>query len=221
MAIERAVGEYVALVDDDEWPAGRMWLLTLFRTLGEHAADGVLGPVIPRYAEGSPQWLIDGKFYERPAHATGSRLTPLQCRTGNALLRTSVFAAVGAPSFRFEIPYGEDRDFFRRAVERRQVFIWCAEAGVFEEVPPGRWKRSFMLKMALLRGQTSLRRSTSAPTDVATSVVAVPCYALALPIALVLGHHRFMSCLVRLCDHLGRLMAVAGVGAIKHPYVSD
>ena len=53
------------------------------------------------------------------------------------------------------------------------------------------------------------------------SLVAVPAYAAALPLVLVLGQHRFMAILIKLCDHLGRLLALVGIRAIREPYVTE
>ena len=57
--------------------------------------------------------------------------------------------------------------------------------------------------------------------DVVKSVVAVSVYTVALPFAFLLGHHRFMDLLVRLFDHLGKLLAVLGIDAIKEQYVVE
>ena len=37
----------------------------------------------------------------------------------------------------------------------------------------------------------------------------------------VLGQHRFMSLLVRLCDHLGKILAVIGINPVKGPYITE
>src|SRR5256885_668732 len=43
-ALELAHGEFVAFIDDDEFPT-EGWLLTLFKTCNQYGVDGVLGPV--------------------------------------------------------------------------------------------------------------------------------------------------------------------------------
>src|SRR3989441_10164541 len=65
-----------------------------------------------------------------------------------------------------------------------------------------RWKRTFMLRRALLRGKSTIARSTVGAHDIAKSVIAVSVYTVALPFALGLGQHRFMILLVKLFDHL-------------------
>jgi hypothetical protein len=105
-------------------------------------------------------------------------------------------------------------------IEKGYVFIWCNEAVAYEAVPPLRWRRSFLLKRALLRGHASLAHPTYGARDVIASFVATPAYLLALPFALVLGQGKFMSVLVRLFDHLGALLGIIGINLVKDPYVT-
>lgn len=217
-AIEHARGDFVVFIDDDESPI-RRWLLTLFEACIEHGADGVLGPVHPRYAVTPPKWVVDGKFYDRRTYPTGFVIDWRKGRTGNTFLKKEIFAGITVP-FRPEFRTGEDQDFFRRMIERGYVFIWCNEALAYETVPPIRWNRHFLLKRALLRGHSSLAHPTFAVRDILTSAVAVPAYALALPFALMLGQGKFMSILVRLFDHLGRLLGFVGINPVKNPYVT-
>jgi succinoglycan biosynthesis protein ExoM len=218
MAIEHATGDFIVFIDDDESPI-RRWLLTLFEACIKHKVDGVLGPVHPRYAETPPQWVVDGKFYARPTYPTGFVIDWRKGRTGNTFLRKEIFAGMSAP-FKPEFRTGEDQDFFRRMIEKGYVFIWCNEAVAYEIVPASRWNRSILLKRALLRGHASLAHPTFAVRDILTSAVAAPAYALALPFALMLGQGKFMSILVRLFDHLGRLLGFVGINPIKDPYVT-
>jgi len=218
-AIENAKGDFVAFIDDDEFPTKR-WLLTLFEASNEYDVDGVLGPVKPHFDEAPPKWVVKGRFYERPTYPTGFVIDWRKGRTGNVLLKNRIFAADTQP-FRPDFLTGEDQDFFRRMIEKGRVFIWCNEAVAYEAVPPTRWKRTFMLRRALLRGRVSLLHPTFGALDIAKSVIAVPAYTVALPFAFVMGHRRFMICLVKLFDHLGRLLALLGIVPIREPYVTD
>ncbi len=218
-AIENAVGDFVAFIDDDEFPAAE-WLLSLFRTCGEYKVDGVLGPVKRHFDEKPPQWIMKSKFYERPEYPTGYVLGWRQGRSGNLLVKAEVFSGETLP-FNPEFRTGEDQDFLRRMMDKGKVFVWCNEAVVYEVVPPVRWKRSFLMKRALLRGAMEPKVATFGIRDVFRSAVAVPLYALALPFALLLGQHRFMNLLVRLCDHLGKLLALVGIHLVREEYVTD
>src|SRR5439155_18757923 len=151
-AIENANGDFVAFIDDDEFPI-KEWLLTLFKALNEYKVDGVVGPVKPYFDAETPQWVVKGKFYNRPTYVTGYVIDGSKGRTNNVLLKKKVFSE--GELFRPEFRTGEDQDFFRRAINNGRVFIWCNEALAYEGVPPIRWKRTFMLRRALLRGATS------------------------------------------------------------------
>jgi glycosyltransferase involved in cell wall biosynthesis len=217
-AVQNATGDYVALIDDDEYPE-RNWLLALFDACEKYRVDGILGPVKPSFGDGVPRWIVKGRFFNKPCHKTGFVLAGRHTRTSNALLKEDVLQAFNPP-FRPEFRAGEDVDFFTRAIEQGRVFAWCNEAVVHEEIPPSRWKRSYLLKKALLRGACAALWPTVGLLNVTKSVSAVLIYGLALPFAALLGHHRFMDLLVRLCDHLGKILAVLGVNPIKEPYVA-
>ena len=218
-AVENAEGDFIAFLDDDEFPA-KDWLINLFRACEQYQVDGVLGGVRRKFDQTPPEWVAKGEFYERPLRPTGLPLRWTAGRTGNVLLRKTAFT-LGEPPFRQEFRHGEDQDFFRRAIDKGCRFIWCGEAMTDEVIPPVRWKRSFMLRKALLRGSSAALHPTLGADDIWRSIIAVPAYALALPFAMILGQHRFMSLLVKLCDHLGKLLALVGINPIREPYVTE
>ena len=218
-AIEHATGDFVAFIDDDEFPT-RHWLLRLYQACTAYEADGALGPVRPHFDVEPPRWVIDGGFYSRPTYPTGFVIDWRKGRTGNLLIKRSVFQEV-TPPFRPEFLTGEDQDFFRRAIAAGREFVWCDEAVAYEVVPPVRWNRTFMLKRALLRGRISLLHPTAGTRSICRSLLAVPAYGAALPFALVAGQSKFMVCLIKLFDHAGRLLAVAGIDPVGEPYVTE
>src|SRR5208282_5462370 len=169
-----ASGDFVAFIDDDEFPTKR-WLLTLLKTCNEHHVDGVLGPVKPHFDEEPPKWVVKGRFYDRQTYPTGLVIDWRKGRTGNVLLRKEVFAGCERP-FRPEFRNGEDQEFFHRAIEKGGVFIWCNEAVAYEVVPPIRWKRTFMWRRALLRGSIEPKTPAFGARDVVKSLMAAPVY---------------------------------------------
>jgi succinoglycan biosynthesis protein ExoM len=214
--LEHAVGDYVAFIDDDEFPASD-WLLTMMQTCERLQSAGVLGPVRPHFENPPPSWIITGKFCDRPEFPTGRLIAWEESRTGNLLFARSILAGTSVP---FDPDFGaggEDTDFFRRMTEAGHVFNWCNEGVVFETVPPHRWTRRYMLKRALFRGKVVLKHPDGRLRSVALSTVAVPIYALALLPASVVGHHHFMKYCIRLCDHLGKLLAVVGLNRVGAP----
>lgn len=211
-ALSHATGDFIAFIDDDEFPASG-WLLNLFRTCERYRVAGVLGPVKPHFEQEPPHWLIKGGFYQRPAHSTGFVMPWQECRTGNVLFRRNILDLT--EPFRPEFGMGgEDQDFFRRMIERGHRFIWCDEAVVYEIVPPARWTRRFMIHRALFRGRNTFRHRKHRVRNLLRSVIAIPAYALALPVLLLAGHHYFMKYLVKLADHLGRLLASVGLNPV-------
>lgn len=202
-------GDLVAFIDDDEVPAAD-WLYRLFRTRAEYGTDGVLGPVLPQFRETPPDWITKGRFFDRPRYRTGTAVKWPDARTGNVLLVNGIWD--GEPAFR---PLfgdgGEDVDFFRRMSARGRRFIWCDEAVVHEVVPPYRCTRRFLMRRALMRGSNFPKQSGYRFKNALKSLVAVPCYTLALPVLALLGHHYFIAYLVKLLDHSSRLLALAGL----------
>jgi succinoglycan biosynthesis protein ExoM len=218
-AVERALGDYIAFIDDDEFPT-KQWLLTLYKTCRERQVDGVLGPVKPHFDVAPPKWVVTGGFYDRPSYPTGLVIDRKKGRTGNVLLKRELFADDAAP-FRPEFRTGEDQDFFGRMIAKGHVFIWCHEAMAYEVVPPVRWTRGFMLKRALLRGATSTLQANFGMSDIVTSLIAIPCYTVALPFALLVGQGKFMAYLVSLFDHAGRMLALVGINPVRESYVTE
>lgn len=218
-ALGNAKGDYIAFIDDDEFPIAD-WLRILLETCIRTGADGVLGPVVPYFENEPPGWVKRGMFFDRPRHETGFKIDWNEGRTGNVLFNRRVFDGL-APAFRSEFGSGgEDRDLFKRMIAQGRTFVWCDEAVAYELVPPVRWNRRFMIRRALLRGRMSLMHRHGI-TDLAKSVGAVLLYTLALPFVSTMGHHVFLDYLIRICDHAGKLLAFIGIYPIREKYVTE
>ena len=214
MALAHARGDFIAFIDDDEFPVAD-WLAKLLATCEQHSVAGVLGPVRPHFDQPPPQWLIRGRFCERPEYPTGTPLDWPDCRTGNVLFRRTLLDGTDQP-FREEFGTGgEDQDFFRRMSARGHRFVWCNEAVAYETVPPNRWTRRFMFRRALLRGRNALRHPTGRLKLIGTSLVAVPIYSLLLPVTLIVGQHAFVKVAVKFLDHFGRLLAAVHLNPVR------
>jgi succinoglycan biosynthesis protein ExoM len=212
MALEKSQGNCVAFIDDDETPIEE-WLLLLHETMCSYKVAGVLGPVLPCFQEQPSAWVVRSKLCERKRFCTGTYVeSAIHTRTGNILLSK---AFLDTHSFRFDRKFGltggEDCDLFGRMMEKGAEFVWCDEACVYEAVPSSRLTRKYMLKRALLRGVANSQGVHLFSKSVGRSVLALICYASALPVLIVAGHHNFMRFLVKSCDHLGKVLAVIGI----------
>jgi hypothetical protein len=217
--IANAEGDYFALIDDDEFPEPD-WLLRLFETCTHYQVDGVLGPVKRHLNDDAPGWLKRSTLYDRAVHPTGMAVAWRGARTGNALLKRALFAGDEEP-FRVEFAAGEDQDFFRRMIEAGRRFVWSSEALVWEELPPARWKRMYFVRKALLHGSYAALQPDCNAKSIMKSIVALPLYTVALPFTLFAGQHRFMTLLVKLCDHAGKLLSLVKIRPFHDEYVSE
>jgi glycosyltransferase involved in cell wall biosynthesis len=221
-AAANATGDFFAFIDDDEIP-DKDWLLRMYEALLAFRADGVLGPVKPRFEVVPPAWVLKAGIFDRPNsqdYPSGLRLHWSQTGTGNALIRRHVFDKVEGPFKPDFASGGEDIDFFRRAMDMGKVFVWCADAVAYETIPVERTRILFQLKRALLRGKASLATSAGRPFGILKSITACGAYTILLPFSLVIGRHAFLNYLVKYCDHLGKILALLGIDLVGEKYVS-
>jgi glycosyltransferase involved in cell wall biosynthesis len=134
-AVAEARAELIAFIDDDE-TAEPGWLAKLHKTLVEHAADAVFGPVLHRFAKPPPQWLTEQKFFDYPVPNTGSEMPCHMLRTGNVLFRKCFLRNL---THLFDeslgLTGGGDTDFFTRMSTAGGKLIAAQEAIVYETVP--------------------------------------------------------------------------------------
>lgn len=208
-ALENAKGDYIAFIDDDEFPE-KNWLLEMFKTCEAHGVEGVLGPVEPFFEHEPPEWVKNGRFFDRAQHCTGYKMGWSEARTGNVLFRREILNGI-TQAFRPEFGMaGEDVDFFRRMMSKGCVFVWCNEAPVHEVVPPSRCNQRYLLRRALLRGSNFPNHPTHRIRNMTKSIIAVPFYTLILPVLSFCGQHVFLDYLIRLLDHVSRILAFLG-----------
>ena len=219
-AVTHAHGEFIALIDDDEFPKTD-WLLNLYQTLEKYKVDGILGPVKPYFDKTPPRWLVKSKLCERPTHETGKVLDWDDTRTGNVLIRRKIFNEkenLFDPDFAIQ---GEDKDFFRRMTARGYVFIWCNEAPVYETVPPDRWKKTYFLKRAFIQGNASFKYYGSSMNlklklkIIIKSILASFVYTFMLPVLSLFWNQYLIKYLAKDIYHLSLLLTVFGLINIK------
>jgi succinoglycan biosynthesis protein ExoM len=218
-AVEYAKGDFIAFLDDDEFPLND-WLLTLHAACVRYRADGALGPVKPHFEEQSPDWIRRGRLCERTSFSTGTIMRATDSRTGNVLMKREIF---DDPQNRFDPQYGrtggEDVWFFVNVMRKGRVFVWCDEAVAFETVPPERWKASYYIKRFIRIGGLTgeEQRTKGLPGRGLARVIAVFCaYAVLLPFTVFIGKHMFMRYLVKCAYNMALLSGYFGLVLIRN-----
>jgi succinoglycan biosynthesis protein ExoM len=184
-------------------------------------ADGVLGPVLPKFPPGAPRWLEKGNIFNRRRFLTGTRLTVKDTRTGNALLSRSILPE---DSIWFDPAFGrtggEDVDFFRKQMALGRVFVWCDEAEVHETVPPERWQSSFhvtkSLRIGALNGENLRKNGIAGFIGLLKGIASVPVWSIALFILFPFGKHLWMPPTLKLAYSISCILAYCGLSLKKN-----
>ena len=221
--VELAVGQWIAMIDDDERPDPD-WLAQLMRSQQAHQADVVFGPIIPYISADAPQWLFRGRFLERNRHPTGTPVPNSELRCGNLLMKRSLLDTGVRFDVRFSITGGEDVMFFRSLRSPNTRYIWCDEAIVREFQPEPRYQVEWVLKRAFNGGQNFAEQERSIELHgpvgrywatsrmtikaIAQLLVATPLFLLLSPLWLLPGQrHIAVSALCKVYSQLGKLSA--------------
>lgn len=152
-AMEMALNcaEYLAFIDDDEYP-DYLWLNTLLHCALIRCADVVRGPVLAVLPEEAPEWVDAGHFFQRGRYPTGTVVS--YGASNNILIKTSLLRFTGLRfNHRFALTGGEDTLFFMQLQIRTGVdVIWSDEAIVYEDVPVSRISAAWLARRASREG---------------------------------------------------------------------
>lgn len=213
--LELSKGDYLALIDDDEYPDD-FWLYNHYSTCKKYSADGSLGPVISKLPEKCPKWILESNVCVRKSFETGFILKPQQARTGNCLLKKEKIDKIQCKfDVEFGLTGGEDIDFFYRLINKIDYkIVWCHEAVVFEPVTESRLNRKFYIQRAIKRGENNhrfLKKNRS--TIYCLSILLVSfCKMLFLfivsPIIIFSKEKMRMRVIESFFHHLGRIQSV-------------
>jgi GT2 family glycosyltransferase len=208
--------DWIAFVDDDETPDPD-WLATLVRVQRQTDADVVTGPVLPRFSEPAPGWIVAGGLFDQPRYPTG---TPMQTAyTNNVLLRRSRLDELDVLfDERLTLGVGEDTDLFDRLAARGARIVWADEALVHETVPPERANTRWLVRRGYRVGTaiTHLDRTRRPPAMALAYGLAhgawwVACGLWATAQGLVRGRAQGVRGLQLVASGVGRFAGFAGV----------
>lgn len=137
--------DFIAFIDDDEI-AHKNWLEELLNAQAMYNADVLTGPVIPIYQDQPPDWIIKGKFFDRPQYNTGDLVKT--AGTGNVLVRNALLDQVKGPfEEKLELQGGEDTLLFTKLSRYFGAhMVWANHAVVAECIPSTRVRVSWLVK---------------------------------------------------------------------------
>jgi glycosyltransferase involved in cell wall biosynthesis len=207
--------DFVALIDDDEAPV-ETWLESLLDTQHRYQADVVRGPVIADYENEPEDWIVKGKFFERPRYPTGTVLDI--AFTHNVLFRWDPYGRDLRFSPKYAKSGGSDTHYFARIHEDGGRIVWCDEAEVIEWNPPARqtvkWLVRRQYRIGLVRAAIDAELGLHASPRRTTAQQAwnrVAAGALGLARSVRAPRHRQVKHLGKLASGLGRAAGLLGL----------
>lgn len=157
--VERALVrgfEYLAMVDDDEWPEPG-WLAVFLRVAADTAADALHGAVLPAFEKAPGRWTKRCYGFAPLRGRTGA--IAMIHGTANVLFSRAAFEKLSPPWFdsRFALSGGEDKDFFTRLKIAGARFAWADDAVVHAEMPASRANPRWAVQRAFRVGNSDMR----------------------------------------------------------------
>lgn len=216
MAVEKADGDYIAFVDDDE-TVSPQWINELFKTVHQNGYDGAFGPIMESFFNEPPNWLKKGKFFNRRTNLkTGHLLNYKQTSSGNCFLKKKVLNEVEGPfDPDFGLSGGEDTALFKKLIDLKKVFVCVADAITYEWIPEERANLKYLVRRAFLGGfiftsqlKNNLKNAFTKVKFVLRTIALIGFYFILMPFKLFFGFHKFVQCLLGISIQIGKLAAL-------------
>jgi len=207
--------DFIAFIDDDEVPEPD-WLDELLRVQREYDADVVTGPVVARFMDKPPSWVVEGKFFDTRRYSTGEQLD--RAFTNNVLFRREIFDRMD-PAFdeRLAMTGGSDTHFTRRVHQAGYKIVWADRALVHDWLPSsrvnGRWilQRAFRIgTMTAFMDLDILPRSKAVAGLIRGGGGRLFKGVVLLPLACVRGKRHLVESLRLICYGGGMLLGLFG-----------
>jgi len=152
--ISESNGKYICFIDDDE-EADPEWLVNLRDCIINNKADGVFGPVVPRFGKKTPKW-IKPLFRDKKSKSEKKvySITGFECANNNLIIHKEVLLKRTGPyDIKFNQLGGEDMDLFTWLVDAHKCkFLKCETAIVFEYQNYKRCKSVWIIKRSYRGG---------------------------------------------------------------------
>ncbi|OQM75244.1 glycosyltransferase family 2 protein [Manganibacter manganicus] len=145
---------HLIVIDDDE-TAAPDWLETMCRAAETLQADIVGAPQVPVFSNPVHAGWNQHPVFAPPYRQSG--LVQALYSSGNLLISRKVLMTMEQPflDLKFNFTGGGDSDFLSRAKQKGFRLGWCAEAKVFETVPPRRVEADWIRARSLRNGALS------------------------------------------------------------------
>lgn len=207
--LKAAKGEYIASLDDDEI-VDKEWLVNLLNTAVKYKASVVFGQVKPIYPNHTPNWIVQGRFFDRKVRETGTEVS--SGGAGCTLIRKEALLKTG---YTFDAKFGktggEDSDLFYRLHKKGFKLVYCKEAFVSEEVEPERLNCKYLFKRAIRIGQTFSRYrftligfTVSKCLYISKAILKMFIYAFLSVCALPFGKATYITYVLKMLDNFGK-----------------
>jgi glycosyltransferase involved in cell wall biosynthesis len=152
---EAAGADWIAFMDDDDWPEPD-WLDQLLEVQAGTGADVLLGKARPSFEAPPPDWVVEGGFFDRHRGRAEGEIPYYQAHTGGALIRAQACAELGDEPFDCELGLmgGEDTDFFWALARQGARIVWTDRAIVNEGVAATRAELRWLVARAYRIGNS-------------------------------------------------------------------
>jgi len=213
--LANAAADFIAMLDDDEWPE-RGWLDAFLRVQEETQADALHGAVLRDFETRPGSWAQNSHGIA-PLHGT-TGVIPMIEGSSNVLISRASLEGLEKPCFdpSFALSGGEDRDFFERLRRQGRRFAWADEAVVHSWVPASRASFVWVLQRAYRTGNSDMRvflKHGHSRTDMLrelTKIAAAATICPAMLIVLTPFVRRWTDALCKLCRAAGKTTALMG-----------
>jgi succinoglycan biosynthesis protein ExoM len=215
-ACGRLTPDYVAVLDDDEYPEPG-WLTAMVEAAVAQNADIVGGPVFPVFDD-PDHWLSGSGLYEPRRYPSGR--VDMIYGAGNMLIRRDVLALYLDEPFSnaFAFTGGSDYDFFTRCHRDGRSFAWADDARVLETVPRSRISIAWLVRRGFRNGTDRTRIDRKFARGIGGAVRrwvkggGLVAYGIAsLPLAVFRGRSAAVGSLIEAARGAGRIAAEFGI----------
>lgn len=159
--------DYLAFIDDDEI-VHPDWLQKMYSTMVSYDADVTSGRTLRKLPETTPQWILEGGFFEKGKRSTGIRRPTSS--TCNVMFDVKKLCSDWNMRFdeRLNFVGSSDILFFNQAHKKGAKIIWANEAVVEEIIPESRASKEWLLQRSYRIGNTmSVRLKIQNPSPIA------------------------------------------------------